>query len=82
MDKIPKELLDLVAAIEDNNPVTKTDPALPIRSSTIPILAFAGAPILSNNCHILKKNLAGLTLKPTEELLKADFAARRELMRH
>lgn len=82
VEKIPKELIDLVGAVEDNKTMPRSPPALPIRSATIPILAFASAPILPNNCHLLKKNLAGLTLKPTDELLKADFAARKELLKH
>lgn len=76
---IPEELTSLAIKIASDEPQSRFANQLPITSS-IPLLAFASAPKLAENCHELKGNLAGLTLKPSADLIKRDHEARKDLL--
>ena len=79
---IPDELNSLAQDVESGKLKEGFINSLPLISSTVPLLAFASAPKLTENCHELPKHLAGLTLRPPRDLLKQDYDARRELLQH
>ena len=77
--KIPEELTALATKITTNQPLPRFANPLPITSS-IDLLAFASAPKLAENCHELKGNLAGITLKASSDLIKRDYEVRKDLL--
>ena len=82
VNSIPGSLIELAISIENKKYNSSYSSALPLISSTVPLLAFASAGKLLDNCHELPKHLAGLTLRSPRDLIKQDFEARRNLLQH